>query len=82
MSDIDGRDAFDNVMERLLDEREQRIRQNQDRDEARRELSLAQQRIRELERDLGKASADITRWKALVPPDVLAKAEKDDEIPF
>lgn len=82
MSDIDGRDAFDNVMERLLDEREQRIRLHQDREKDRLELYAAQQRVRELERDISKANADTARWKALVPQDVREKTEKSDEIPF
>ncbi|WP_038367931.1 hypothetical protein [Bosea sp. UNC402CLCol] len=82
MSDIDGTMAFDNVMDRLLDEREFRITVVRERDETRREVAVGQQRIRELERDLSKANADLVRWKALVPQDVREKAEKSDEIPF
>lgn len=70
-------------MERLLDERSSASGLKNDLDEARRDLSLVQQRNREMERELGNARADATRWKALVPPEVLQKAEQaTDEVPF
>lgn len=82
MSEMAGIDAFDNVMDRLLDERECHAATKRNLNESRHELSASQQRVRDLERKLVNAEADTVRWKALVPEDVRAKAEQSDQIPF
>jgi chromosome segregation ATPase len=55
MSDIDGRDAFDNVVDRLIDKTETAARYLRERDEARLELSNTQRRMQQLERELADA---------------------------
>lgn len=86
MSDLDGERAFDLITERMLDLNSRLDAVSRERDEARGAKYELERRVRLMESRMQSASAAAMRFKAMVPPDVLAAAEAKptdpDEIPF
>lgn len=86
MSDLDGERAFDLVTDRMLDLNSRLDAACRERDEARGAKYELERQVRLMESRMQSASAAAMRFKAMVPPDVLAAAEAKpvdpDEIPF
>lgn len=92
MSDLDGERAFDLITERMLDLASRLDAACRERDEARGVKYELERQVRSFEGRMQSAAAAAARYKALVPPDVLAAAEAklvgrpdgyvDPEIPF
>lgn len=86
MSDLDGERAFDLITDRMLDLNSRLDAVSRERDEARGTKYELERQVRLMESRMQSASAAAMRFKAMVPPDVLAAAEAKptdpDEIPF
>lgn len=86
MSYLDGERAFDLITDRMLDLNTRLDAVSRERDEARGVRYDLDRQVKSLESRLQSASAAAARYKAMVPPDVLAAAEAKptdpDEIPF
>ncbi len=86
MSDLDGERAFDLITERMLDLNSRLDAVSRERDEARGAKYELERQVRLMESRMQSASAAAMRFKAMVPPDVLAASEAKptdpDEIPF
>ena len=75
MSDLDGERAFDLITERMLDLTSQLDAARRERDEARGVRHELERQVKSLDARMQSAAADAMRFKAMVPPDVLAAAE-------
>lgn len=92
MSDLDGERAFDLITERMLDLNSRLDAVSRERDEARGVNYELERQVRSFESRMQSAAAAAARYKAMVPPDVLAAAEAklrsepdaaaDPDIPF
>lgn len=87
MSDLDGERAFDLITDRMLDLNSRLDAVSRERDEARGAKYELERQIRSFEARMQSAAADALRFKALVPPDVLAADEArrkgaPEETPF
>lgn len=92
MSDLDGERAFDLVTDRMLDLNSRLDAVSRERDEARGAKYELERQVRSFESRMHSAAAAAARYKAMVPPDVLAAAEAklsaqpdaaaDPDIPF